>query len=392
MEKTSWPSPSRKLFSLPGFIAFVFLSLASGAFAFHFEHSWDIALQAAAVAAGIFFFFWTFFRWKAFFVCLNFLFTAAVGMEIHRRGGSLKTAALGVAAVFALQFFWFFLASWRRDVLWLWNIQGFLYAIGRRNLREIKAAFPPWGNFRRAVAWLKPLKELLNEAAKQAARSELTLERFLGSRAAAFARRLGGKQIWHGESANVCVLFADLRGFTALAERLPPAQIVTFLNRFFREAEKHISASGGEINKYLGDAVLAFFPFSTDRPEKGPSAAADAALNLSDAFRRLHENFDATYSASVKEVGLGLGLAAGPVVLGNVGSPDRMEFTLIGDTVNLASRFCSIAEDGQILINETMASLLSETYRLETLGPVRLKGKSQPQIPYLLLGRGFSAG
>jgi adenylate cyclase len=97
------------------------------------------------------------------------------------------------------------------------------------------------------------------------------------------------------------------------------------------------------------------------------------------------------YSREAK-IGLGIGITAGEAIMGNLGSTNRMEFTLIGDTVNMASRLCGVAKHGQVLVNEEMANASRELFELTALPPMQIKGKSEMQTPYLVQGERLGIG
>jgi adenylate cyclase len=159
----------------------------------------------------------------------------------------------------------------------------------------------------------------------------------------------------------------------------------------FTELEEIITLSGGEINKYMGDAILAFFPFPNENPQPAVRKVLQSALRMQDSFHEVQAKFRETYSEIV-QTGMGIGIAGGDVILGNLGSTRRMEFTLIGDTVNLASRLCSIAEDGQILVNTEIAHVAADQFRMEALDPVRIKGKAGTYTPYAVMGERIQQG
>ncbi|HVM31935.1 MAG TPA: adenylate/guanylate cyclase domain-containing protein, partial [bacterium] len=104
------------------------------------------------------------------------------------------------------------------------------------------------------------------------------LDKFVGTKASQFATQTGNKAVWEGELTKVIVLFSDVRGFTSMTEKLKPQETVRYLNRMFSELEEIISLAGGEINKYMGDAVLAFFPFPAENPEPSVKKVLQAAL------------------------------------------------------------------------------------------------------------------
>lgn len=241
-------------------------------------------------------------------------------------------------------------------------------------------------------------EELMNLASEQFQQKEkkLTetrhvLDKFVGTKGSQFATQKGKQAVWEGELTRAIVLFSDVRGFTSMTEKLKPQETVRYLNRMFTEFEEIIAFSGGEINKYIGDAIMAFFPLPVEGPEGSVKKAVLAALRMQDSFHQIQGTFRENYSESVT-TGLGVGMACGEVIIGNLGSARRMEFTLIGDTVNFASRLCSVAEDGQILINQDLALIAGDMFRMEALEPVRIKGKTGTHRPYSVMGEKLQPG
>ncbi len=229
------------------------------------------------------------------------------------------------------------------------------------------------------------------EKDKKLTETRHVLDKFVGTKGSQFATQKGRQAVWEGELTRAIVLFSDVRGFTTMTEKLKPQETVRYLNRMFTEFEEVIAFSGGEINKYIGDAIMAFFPLPAEAPEASAKKTILAALRMQDAFHQIQITFQEHYSESV-HTGLGVGMAAGDMVIGNLGSARRMEFTLIGDTVNLASRLCAIAEDGQILINQDLALIVGDLFRMEALEPVRIKGKSGTHRPYSVMGEKLQPG
>lgn len=217
------------------------------------------------------------------------------------------------------------------------------------------------------------------------------LDKFMGTKASQFATQQGRQAIWEGNLIRAIVLISDVRGFTSLSEKLKPQETVRYLNRMFTELEEVISFAGGEINKFMGDSLLAYFPYPEDSVETSVKKSLLAALRMQDMFHQVQSTFKENYSEIV-HTGLGIGMAGGGVVIGNLGSARRMEFTLIGDTVNFASRLCSIAADGQILINQELALVGAEIFRMEALDPVPIKGKEGLHRPYSVMGEKLHPG
>lgn len=229
------------------------------------------------------------------------------------------------------------------------------------------------------------------EKEKKLTETRHVLDKFVGTKASKFATQKGIQAVWEGELTRAVVLFSDVRGFTNMTEKLKPQETLRYLNRMFTEFEEIIAFSGGEINKFIGDAIMAFFPFPMEGPEGAVKKSLQAALRMQDGFHQIQATFKEHYSETV-HTGLGVGMAGGDVIIGNLGSARRMEFTLIGDTVNFASRLCSIAADGQILINQDLAMIAGDMFRMEALDPVRIKGKSGTHRPYVVMGEKLQPG
>lgn len=177
-----------------------------------------------------------------------------------------------------------------------------------------------------------------------------------------------------GVNQKVTVLFCDIRGFTSMSETMAPEKVVEILNEYFSRVTDVIFDHGGTLDKYIGDAAMAIFgaPFS-----KGNDAvnAVNAAVAIQSMIAEL--NRDAA-DRGHPELRIGVGINTGVVTAGNIGSSKRLDYTVIGDAVNLASRMCGQAAAGQILVTESTFHEVSAQFALLPLPPVMVKGKSQP--------------
>lgn len=168
------------------------------------------------------------------------------------------------------------------------------------------------------------------------------------------------------------LLFTDVRGFTAYTERNGAEAILAVLNGLLEKQAEIIAAHGGDIDKFVGDEVVAVFS-----GDDAPARACDAALDIRMAV--------AANAAAYDSLAVGIGIATGHVVQGMVGSHRRADFTVLGDAVNVASRLCSRAKAGQILVCDcTRDGLGVGTHTMAGPYKVALKGKAEPQIVYLL--------
>ena len=179
-----------------------------------------------------------------------------------------------------------------------------------------------------------------------------------------------------GVNQEVTVMFADIRGFTTMSETMEPGRVVEILNEYFTRVTDVIFDNGGTLDKYIGDAVMAVFgaPIS-----KGNDAAA--AVNSAMQIQRLlvELNRDAT-ARNWPELRVGIGINTGNAIAGNIGSPRRLDYTVVGDAVNTAQRLMTNAAGGQILISESTARKLGKTGKtidLERLPEMKVKGRSE---------------
>jgi adenylate cyclase len=175
-----------------------------------------------------------------------------------------------------------------------------------------------------------------------------------------------------GDRKVVTVLFSDIRNFTRISESMPPDQLIQLLNEYFTEMAQIIFQNQGSLDKYIGDAIVAVF--GSLIPLENPSeTAVQAAIQMMKQMTMLNERWKNQYGFSME---MGIGINTGEVFLGNIGSPERMEFTVIGDTVNIASRFSGVAKGGQILVTKDSLNCLGSDIKYTGLPPVEVKGKT----------------
>ena len=177
-----------------------------------------------------------------------------------------------------------------------------------------------------------------------------------------------------GETKEVSVLFADIRNFTSRSEGIPAEKLVLLLNRYFEGMVKAIQSNGGMIDKFIGDGIMALFgaPLAD---EDAPLNAVKAALDMIAALEQLNSDL---VEEGLEPIGIGVGVHTGSVVIGNVGSPERMEYTAIGDVVNTASRIESLTRkfEADILISADTFRAIGEAVRTEYRGSAEVKGKA----------------
>lgn len=185
-----------------------------------------------------------------------------------------------------------------------------------------------------------------------------------------------------GESRDIAVLFVDIRGFTPLSESLKPAEVVEILNEYLNLTTNAIFKNSGTLDKFIGDATMAVFnaPFDLkDYEYKAVCAAWDIVAGAKELEQKCLERFG-------KSVAFGVGVNCGEAVVGNIGCDFRMDYTAIGDTVNTAARLESNAKRGQVLISEHIYQRVKDRVKVQEIGEIPLKGKSQGVCVYELLG------
>ncbi|HMD83835.1 MAG TPA: adenylate/guanylate cyclase domain-containing protein [Terriglobia bacterium] len=177
-----------------------------------------------------------------------------------------------------------------------------------------------------------------------------------------------------GENQTVTILFSDIRGFTRMSEHMEPHAVVELLNEYFSEMTDIIFDSGGTLDKYLGDGIMAVYGAPIPKPDDALRATR-TAMEMQRALAALNRDWE---SRGQQPLRIGVGVNTGPVTAGNIGSSKRMDYTVIGDAVNLASRLCANAPGGQILVSESTYLQLDGSIPAQRLEPIRVKGKEEP--------------
>lgn len=182
-----------------------------------------------------------------------------------------------------------------------------------------------------------------------------------------------------GERRQITVLFADIRGFTRFSETLPPEAVVTLLNEFLEAMTDVVFRYDGTLDKFLGDGLMVIFG-APAAPDDSADRALACAREMQTRFRQLRGAWRGDDGAA--ELGLGIGVNTGNAIVGSIGSARRLDYTAIGDVVNVAARLEGIALAGQILLSETAYAGLSDQKGAVPLGPQQLKGKRRPVPVY----------
>jgi len=222
----------------------------------------------------------------------------------------------------------------------------------------------------------------LNLLSAQLARSRAELNdllhRFMPARAADQAISARGQVSPGGQKRLVSVLFADMRGFTSLAELLPPEELLDLLNQHFRLIGQVVIQLGGEITNYAGDMLMAVFNAHGDQPDHA-DRAVQAGRELQHVLR---DPFQAGRSAQPFVLDFGVGISSGEAVVGYLGCDDRLEYTALGEQINIAARLSGYAQGGQVLLTASTRAMLKLQIALSQEMEVILRGISQPVKMY----------
>ncbi|MBI4400748.1 MAG: adenylate/guanylate cyclase domain-containing protein [Nitrospirae bacterium] len=186
-----------------------------------------------------------------------------------------------------------------------------------------------------------------------------------------------------GRKERLTMFFSDVRGFTSMSEKMEPQEVQRLLSEYFTEMTRILFQHGGTLDKFMGDAVMAFF----GNPEPQPDHALRAvlmALDMQEAVTTLNQKWAAE---GRQTIGVGMGINTGEVTVGNLGSKDFLDYTVIGDTVNLACRLEQNAKAGEIIITQATYDEVKHAVEVEPMEPIRVKGKSEPIPIYRVMRR-----
>jgi adenylate cyclase len=210
------------------------------------------------------------------------------------------------------------------------------------------------------------------------------LHRYLSPQTAEYVLAHPEKCHLGGEQVVATVLFSDIRGFTAMAEKLTPTEVVARLNEYFQAMTDIVFRYDSAVDKYMGDALMALFGIPVPHPDH-PRRAVAAAIDMQTALRELQAQGQAQ---GLPLIDIGIGIHTGAMVVGNIGSQERQDFTVIGDAVNLASRVEGLNKElhTRILITASTYEFVQD--EVEVRGPLtaHVKGKEEEVIVYEVFG------
>jgi class 3 adenylate cyclase len=188
---------------------------------------------------------------------------------------------------------------------------------------------------------------------------------------------LEGKIALGGELREATVMFCDIRGFTALTQNMDPAEVIALLNEHMTVLTKIVTEHHGVVDKFIGDSIMALFG--------APKSYGEDALNAVRCAQRMLAEREKLNETSRYHIQIGIGLATGQVLAGNMGSADRSNYTVLGERVNLAARLCSVAARGEIVVGSTTREQLGSRITVVEMDPMHLKGFSDSIVAYKLV-------
>ncbi len=232
------------------------------------------------------------------------------------------------------------------------------------------------------VTVLRDISPIRRLERQERERERAVFRRYVSPQVAEQLLKAGG-EFGRPTDRDVAVVIADIRGFTGITERTEPHVLIErILNRYFTAMTEALYTHDGTIDKFLGDGIIGVFGSPIAHPDD-PERALAAAVEMQRRFAQLACEWREELGY---EIGMGCGVGYGRAVVGNVGSEQRQDYTLIGDVVNTASRLSGLARAGQVIISYRLADALPRDYAppwpLRALGPVKLKGKQEPHLIY----------
>jgi adenylate cyclase len=185
-----------------------------------------------------------------------------------------------------------------------------------------------------------------------------------------------------GKTRVATVMFVDIRGFTAMSEKMSAGKILQILNEYYELIVDIVFYHEGTVDKFIGDAIMVIWGAPIEHKDD-PKRAVNAALDIQ---RELVKFNEILAKKGLKEFRVGIGINTGSLVAGYIGSTQTMSYSVIGDTVNTASRICSAAEANQIIISKATYNAVRNDFQVKSLDPINAKGKYKPVNVYQVMG------
>jgi len=214
---------------------------------------------------------------------------------------------------------------------------------------------------------------------KERDRVKATFAHFVSQQVVDSILKSGAEVKLSGDRKRVTVLFCDIRGFSTISEKMPPEKVVALLNDYFEAMVEVIFRNNGTLDKFIGDGIMVIFGAPEDDPHQ-----EERALNTAIEMQRALHLLAKKWHPEGIDIRIGVGINSGPAVVGNIGSSRRMDYTAIGDTVNLASRLESATKElgVGILISEYTYNAVRGLFRFRQMGSVHVRGRSDPVLTY----------
>lgn len=207
-----------------------------------------------------------------------------------------------------------------------------------------------------------------------------TFERFVAPQVVDILLREPNRVKLGGDLQQITVMFTDLEGFTTLSEVTPPHELLRVLNRYHELVSRLVQQHSGIVNKFMGDGVMVLF--NTPVPqERHARCAVEAALAIRAALPALHAEFEPRF-----RLHLNCGIHSGAAIVGNVGTANCMDYTAVGDTVNVAARLQGIATGSQILISDKTQAELGADITVDAMGPLTIRNRARTLSTYAVIG------
>jgi len=178
-----------------------------------------------------------------------------------------------------------------------------------------------------------------------------------------------------GSKKDATVFFADIRGYTSFSEGKEPEYIIEILNEYFSETVEIVIKYNGYIDKFIGDCIMAAWGVPVVNQDKDALSGVGCAVEIQELVKSKNRKF---FHGKASHLQVGIGMHSGPLISGNLGSSRRMDFSVIGDTVNIAARLEGVAKAGEVIITQETRDLLGDHFKLKELKPVKVKGKDKP--------------